>query len=212
MSCLEDVADQQSPPAALHTEAEYESSASPTPEYDEEDESWLDDDGSYSTRTPSASASGLALPQHTVKNQRKRSASPDRTSRKRPRGTENNAAASSDFPPVSPTMARSISENAHMGPARAQRVTSPVDGEHTHVRSNLSAAERRAKAIRLMENDNEYSDSEQVAIIELFERSPAVVDSFLAISKKHTRILYVRHALSNHARDSSLHANSCTIM
>ncbi|EKM53830.1 uncharacterized protein PHACADRAFT_186382 [Phanerochaete carnosa HHB-10118-sp] len=214
MNRPEDVADRQPLPAAPQTEAARESPASPALEYDEEDDFWLEGDDSYSAQAPSASASGPALSQHTVGNQRKRSSSPDRTSRKRPRGPRNSTTTSSDFPPVSPTMTRSISENAHMGSARAQRAASPAGGEHIHGRSSPSAAERRAKAIHLMEDDNEYSDSEQVAIIELFERSPAVVDSFLAISKKHTRILYVRHALSNHARDSSprAHANSCTIM
>ncbi|GJE97868.1 Myb/SANT-like DNA-binding domain-containing protein [Phanerochaete sordida] len=58
--------------------------------------------------------------------------------------------------------------------------------------------ERREAAVRLLESDGEYTAQDQVAIVEMFERRPDVMTTFLSFSEKDIRTLYIRRALSQY--------------
>jgi hypothetical protein len=63
---------------------------------------------------------------------------------------------------------------------------------------NVMAAttpERRAAALKLMEDDGEFSEDESVSVICLFAHKKAVHDTFLSLSNKERRIKYVRKEL-----------------
>ncbi|GJE97865.1 hypothetical protein PsYK624_140870 [Phanerochaete sordida] len=103
---------------------------------------------------------------------------------------------------------------SNLGSTSVQANTAPEDAIPTHKsddRDRSFIAERRTGAIRLMEADDAYTVHEQVAIAELFEQRPAVVDFFLAISSKEARTLYIRRALSQHVHHPSARSGTCII-
>jgi hypothetical protein len=55
--------------------------------------------------------------------------------------------------------------------------------------------ERRAAALKLMEDDGEFSEDESVSVICLFAHKKAVHDTFLSLSNKERRTKYVRKEL-----------------
>lgn len=54
---------------------------------------------------------------------------------------------------------------------------------------------RRASAIHLLEDDGDFSDYEQVEVIQLFKKSIDTADTFLAISKQEVRTKFIRAEL-----------------
>jgi hypothetical protein len=55
--------------------------------------------------------------------------------------------------------------------------------------------ERRARAIAIVENDNDLSASEQLQAIDLFSEKPAVADSYVAIKKPELRMKFLQGQL-----------------
>jgi hypothetical protein len=56
----------------------------------------------------------------------------------------------------------------------------------------LTSPQRRTAAIAKLEEDADLSDNEQIKAIRLFSRKTFIADSYLAISKKSTRTLYIQ--------------------
>lgn len=94
-------------------------------------------------------------------------------------------------------MSRSVNESSDLDAVLARAVVSLTEPDRRQ--ALLSTPERRSRAVKRMEDDAEYSDNEQVSIIELFEEHPKIADSFLAISNKAVRSRYIRRALEKHA-------------
>lgn len=57
--------------------------------------------------------------------------------------------------------------------------------------------ERRATAIKLMQDDGDFAKSECVPVLRLFTSSINVVDSYLAIEDKEIRTMYIKGFLES---------------
>ena len=54
------------------------------------------------------------------------------------------------------------------------------------------------QTIHIMEDDGEFSENEQISIIELFEDKPHTAATYASIWNKSTRTSYIQHALDKH--------------
>jgi hypothetical protein len=59
----------------------------------------------------------------------------------------------------------------------------------------VASPERRRAAIHCLEEDDDLSETEQVAAVRLFSRKTTIADSYLAIKKKSTRTRYIQSEL-----------------
>ena len=60
---------------------------------------------------------------------------------------------------------------------------------------SVTSPERRRAAIHRLEEDDDLSETEQVAAIRLFSHRTTIADSYLAIKKKSTRTRYIQSEL-----------------
>ncbi|KAG2125081.1 hypothetical protein DEU56DRAFT_744042 [Suillus clintonianus] len=60
----------------------------------------------------------------------------------------------------------------------------------------LTSPERCSAAIHCLEDDDDLSETEQVAAVHLFSRQTAIADSYLVIKKKSTRTRYIQSELA----------------
>ncbi|KAG0697719.1 hypothetical protein DFH29DRAFT_1003501 [Suillus ampliporus] len=60
----------------------------------------------------------------------------------------------------------------------------------------LTSPQRRSAAIHCLEDDDDLSETEQVAAVRLFSCQTAIADSYLAIKKKSTRTRYIQSELA----------------
>ncbi|OAX39376.1 hypothetical protein K503DRAFT_645862, partial [Rhizopogon vinicolor AM-OR11-026] len=61
----------------------------------------------------------------------------------------------------------------------------------------VTSLQRRRAAIQRLEEDDELSETEQVAAIRLFSRQTTIANSYLAIKKKSTRTRYIQSELAD---------------
>ncbi|OJA15742.1 hypothetical protein AZE42_05264 [Rhizopogon vesiculosus] len=61
----------------------------------------------------------------------------------------------------------------------------------------VTSLECRRAAIRRLEEDDELSETEQVAAVRLFSRQTTIANSYLAIKKKSTRTRYIQSELAD---------------
>jgi hypothetical protein len=59
----------------------------------------------------------------------------------------------------------------------------------------VASPERRRAAIHRLEEDDDLSETEQVAAVRLFSRKTTIADSYLAIKKKSTHTRYIQSEL-----------------
>ncbi|KAF7358753.1 MYB transcription factor 08 [Mycena sanguinolenta] len=117
-----------------------------------------------------------------------------------------------DLTPSSPAVAatpapsrkRAASSSPADGGARRHKrnadAASEIAGALQGVALSLNATgspEVRRRAIKQMEDDAEFSEEEQVNIMRLFTRDTAVAQTYIASSKKHTRVAFICSVLDD---------------
>ncbi|KAK6977451.1 hypothetical protein R3P38DRAFT_3237198 [Favolaschia claudopus] len=63
--------------------------------------------------------------------------------------------------------------------------------------TTISSPEARSRAIRVMEEDNDFSDGEEPYVMRLFAKDSAVAQTYIASSKKSNRTNFIRSILEN---------------
>jgi hypothetical protein len=103
--------------------------------------------------------------------------------------------------PVRPHPKRAASPSSASGSKKRKRnadAASEMAGaiERVAVALNtVGSPEVRKRAIRLMEDDGEFSDNEEVDIMRLFMKDTAVAQTYIGSRKKITRTAFIRSIL-----------------
>jgi hypothetical protein len=64
--------------------------------------------------------------------------------------------------------------------------------------NTIGSPEVRKRAIRLMEDDVEFSDNEEVDVMRLFTKDTAVAQAYIGSRKKTTRTAFIHSILAEH--------------
>ena len=76
-----------------------------------------------------------------------------------------------------------------------EALTTPIGG--------VTTPQRRAKAIALVEEDEDMSDTEVVQVAQMFRAQPDIADTYVALKSKVTRSNYVRAELEDFLNGSN---------
>ncbi len=82
----------------------------------------------------------------------------------------------------------------------SQAIRSVSDALATPV-LGMSTPQRRAKAIAIVEEDEEMSDEEVVLVAKMFHKKPDIADTYVALKSRSIRSDYVRSELNDFMGD-----------